>query len=338
MSNLSRPTQYTEPPHGYAGDNEWMKHSGYRFMVGSGRNVFFMNLISGIKQRQEACILCVTGRGGRGKTYISIRLATILDPKFDPAIQVVYTTEQLMRLLSEDSPLKRWQVIVVDEANLSMGNRTWSDELQKGLMSQMEAVRSKGYIIIIVSLGIDLLDVVMRKHIINYRIDVQKKGVGYVYSYWADVFSGEERHKALGEVRFLLPGWEQCQAVTQSCLTCKFSGLTKALYSKRDKWEQMGFKPCNNIRNRYEHRKKEYVEAANKNSLAKAEAKMNKSVVIGKDELLNYLKEYKPSLKLNSKGNWDLAAMKNALEVQYKGVTIGRDTLYAVRELFKAQS
>lgn len=331
--------QRTDPPHGYAGNNMWMKHTGYRFMVGSGRNVFFMNLISGIKKRQEACILCVTGRGGKGKTYLAIRLATILDPIFDPVIQVVYTTEQLMKLLSEDSPLKRWQVIVVDEANMSMGNRTWSDELQKGLMSQMEAVRSKGYVIIIVSLGIDLLDVVIRKHIINYRIDVQKRGVGWVYSYWADTFTGEERHKALGEVRFLLPGWEKCQALPPlSCLTCKFSGLLKSIYSKKDKWKQIGFKPCNNIRNRYELRKKEYVELDNKTSMAKAEAKVNSKMVLDKSEMLEYLKSLNPPLRINTKGNWDLGAMKNALEVQYKGATIGRDTLTEIRELYKSHT
>ena len=325
MSNLSK--QYTEAPHGYVGDNKWMKHTGYRFMVGSGRNVFFMNLISGIKQRQEACVLCVTGRGGRGKSYIATRLAQILDPKFKPELQVVYDTKQLMMLLSEDSPLKRWQVIIVDEAQMSMGNRTWSDELQKGLMSQMEAVRSKGYVIIIVSLGIDLLDVVMRKHVINYRIDVQKRGVGYVYSYFADTFTGEERHKALGEVRFLLPGWKFCQVVPPlSCLTCKFSGLTKSMYSNRDKWDSEGFEPCDNLRNVYEHKKKFYVEMANKKSLEKAEAKAEKSMGETDEMLVEELKILRPTIRINKKeGSLNVGDMLAKLNANKKGRRVGKD-------------
>ena len=226
MSKDLKITQYVDVK-GYTGTNKWMNHSGYRIMVGSGRSPFFLNLISQIKNNMESLVMVVTAKPGKGKTYMALRLAEILDPKFDPSQQIVYDTKQMLNAISETSPLKRGQVLLVDEAQFSMSSRSWSDQLQKDLMENLQAVRSKGLIIIIVALGVDLLDIILRKHIINFRLHIERKGVATVYSYDSHRFTGVEIVKKLGEVRFLLPGWEQCQAVTQSCLTCKFSGLTK---------------------------------------------------------------------------------------------------------------
>ena len=336
MMSESKGMQYCEPPKGYTGTNRWMNHSGYRIMVGAGRKPFFLNMIEQIKNKLEACIIVVTAKGGKGKTYIALRLAEILDPKFNPEIAVVYDQKQMLYLISDTSPLKHGQVIVLDEAQFSMSSRSWNDTLQKALMQQMEAVRSKGLIIIIVTLGVDLLDIIMRKHVINFRIHVERKGVGTVYSYDSHRFTGEEIVRKLGEVRFLLPDWEHCQNLG-SCLMCNFSGLRKSKWAQREKWEKMGFKPCRNMRVRYEVMKRVYVEMQNKDAVSKAEMAELKKMPLDKLAMVEYLVNLPTPIKLNSRGNWSDADMKIALGVEFKGQTIGRDTLNELKVMCRAQ-
>jgi hypothetical protein len=334
---MSKGEQYVDVP-AYKGVNKWMNHSGYRIMVGSGRSPFFLNLISQIKTEMGSLVMVVTAKPGKGKTYIALRLAQILDPRFNPREQIVYDTKQMLNAISETSPLKRGQVLLVDEAQFSMSSRSWSDQLQKDLMENLQAVRSKGLIIIIVALGVDLLDIILRKHIINFRLHVEKRGTATVYSYDSHRFTGDEIVKKLGIVKFLLPGWEECQAVPPlSCLKCPYSGLTKGKWRQREKWEEIKFRPCSNLRNRYEIMKKVYVEEQNKASVSNAEAKELKKMPLDKKAMVEYLLGLSTPLVLNSKGNWSDADMKVALSVEFKGQTIGRDTLNELKTMARAQ-
>lgn len=328
--------QYCAPPVGYKGTNKWMNHSGYRIMVGAGRKPFFLNLIEQIKNRLEACIIVVTAKGGKGKTYIALRLAEILDPKFNPEIQVVYDQMQMLNIISDTSPLKHGQVVLVDEAQFSMSSRNWNSDLQKSLMQQMEAVRSKGLIIIIVTLGVDLLDIIMRKHVINFRLHVERKGVATVYSYDSHRFTGDEIVRKLGEVRFLLPDWEHCQNL-RSCLMCNYSGLRKARWAQREKWEKMGFKPCRNMRVKYEMMKKLYVEEQNKKSVERAETAELKKQPLDKVAMVEYLINMPTPIKPNTKGNWGNAEVKIALNAEFKGVLVSRENINELKALCKAK-
>lgn len=330
--------QYVDAPKGYKGHNKWMNYGGYRIMVGGGRNPFLLNLIAHIKNNSESLVMVVTAKPGRGKTYMALRLAEILDPKFNPQIQIVYDTKQMLNAISETSPLKSGQVLLVDEAQFSMSSRSWSDQLQKDLMENMQAVRSKGLIIIIVALGVDLLDIILRKHIINFRLHVERRGVATVYSYDSHRFTGEEIVRKLGEVRFLLPGWEKCQAVRYSCLKCKFSGLIKSKWRTREKWEAEGFKPCQNLRVRYEFMKKIYVEEQNKASVSKAEARELKKMPLDKKGMVDYLLALDTPLDINSKGKWSTADMKVALSAGFKGINVPREVVEEIKVMARVQN
>jgi hypothetical protein len=333
---LSKGNQYTEAPKGFLGNNKWMIYGGYRIMVGPGRNPFFLNMISQIKNRMEACIIALTSKGGKGKSYLALRLAEILDSRFDPKIQVVYDRKQMMDLFSDTSPLRRWQVVVIDEATMSMGSRNWHEQMQKDLMEQMEAIRSKGLIIIIVTLGVDLLDIILRKHVINYRIHMERKGVGTVYSYDSHRFTGDEIVKKLGEVRFLLPGWEECQCLT-SCLVCEYSGLRKGKWKQKPKWNEIGFKPCNNMRNRYEIMKKDYVELRNRASVERANEEDKKKAKVDKKIIVEYLLKLNTRIKLNRNGNTDVLDLRDKVEAGFPELRVSRDVMNEIRRLYESQ-
>ena len=333
---MSNGLQYVEPPKGFVGINRWMNFNGYRVMVGSGRSPFFFNLISKIRHDNEACIVVITAKGGKGKSYLAMRLGQILDKKFNPKTQVVFDRMQFLEMLSEDSPLKRGQVVILDEAQFAAGSRNWHEQMQKDLMANLEAIRSRGLIIIFVVLGIDLLDIIIRKHIMNYRIHLMKRGTGIVYRYDSDMFDGTEFHQKLGEVRFLVPGWEQCRS-TRGCLVCKYSGLIKGKWRDRAKWTEMGFKPCQNIRNQYEIKKKGYIELMNKASIARADDDIKKKAPINEDAILKWLLELNPPIKINQKGKPDRVEISLRVESGFPSLKVSRDNIGKIARKYEME-
>ena len=334
---MSKGLQYCDPPKGYKGNYQWMNFKGKRRMVGAGRSPFFSNLIERIRRDKESLVIVVTARQGKGKSWFALRLAEEIDDKFDPEIQVVFDQKSMLKLISETSPLKRGRVILVDEAQMSLGARNWQEQMQKDLMTQMQAVRSKGLIIIVVTLGIDIIDVVMRKYIINYMAFMEKRGKASVYEIIVDRFTGKDYPKKLGTVYKKAPGYEKCQCLEPTCLVCPNSGIVASKWSKREKWKEIGFKPCMNIRAVYERKKKLYVELNNEEALVKAETAELKKKPLDKKGMCEYLLGLPTPIKLNSKGNWNDADMKVALSVGFKGQIIGRDTLNELKTMARAE-
>jgi hypothetical protein len=328
--------QYVEAPKGFVGLNRWMNYNGKRVMVGIGRSPFFFNLISKIKHDNEACIIIITAKGGKGKTFLAMRLGECIDKWFDPELQVIFDRKQFLEMLGEDSPLKRGQVLILDEAQFAAGSRTWHEQMQKDLMANLEAIRSKGLILIFVVLGIDLLDIIIRKHIMNYRVHLMKRGTGIVYRYDSDMFTGEEFHQKLGEVRFLVPGWEQCKS-TRGCLVCKYSGLSKGKWKQREKWKEIGFKPCDNMRNKYEIKKKIYIDLMNKASVARADEDIKKKAPVNEDEIVSYLLSLDTPLKLNRNGKPDRVEITLRVEGGFPDLKVSRETIGKIARRYELE-
>ena len=330
--------QFCSPPPGYKGNAKWMNINGFRYMIGIGRSPLLMIKIQKLKKNQESCVMVITGRPGKGKSYIALRLAQEIDRRFDVKKQLIYDRKALLNAIGEDSSIQRGQVLIVDEAQFAMASRNWSDSLQKDLMAQMQAVRSKGLIIIIVTLGISLIDNIMRDYIMSWHIDVESRGVGTVYEYNKDKFTDVVYHKFLTRINEPLPGYEQCKDLT-SCLICKKSGLLKGEWANKDKWGEGNFIPCPNIRAVYERHKKAYVDGQNKASIVKADIIENKHKVINFELVYNALINGNP-LPLNTKGNWRDADMKVKLNEidEFKGMNFSRDNLNILKTMGKQRN
>ena len=251
-------SQFVEPPSTYKGIAKVMDWKGIYVKTGSGYGPFFFNEIEKIRKNIEACIIVVTGPGGSGKTYFALRLAELLDPTFKPKIQVPFGSPAFLALISEDSPLKMGQFIIPDESQFTMGARNWYDDIQKDLMNQIEAVRSKGYVIMIIALNMAVLDKIARSYVMTHLIHMNKRGEATAYKFYMPAFAKEPYKKKLGKVRLKLPGAETCEH--SSCLRCRYSGLRKETWSRRDKWGEQKTPICQNIRAQYEREKKNYLE------------------------------------------------------------------------------
>jgi len=302
-------SQFVEPPSTYKGIAKTMDWKGIYVKTGSGYGPFFFNEIERIRRNIEACILVVTGPGGSGKTYFALRLAELLDPTFKPKVQVPFGSPAFLALISEGSPLKMGQFIIPDESQFTMGARNWYEDIQKDLMNQIEAVRSKGYVIMIIALNMAVLDKIARSYVLTHLIHMNKRGEATAYKFYMPAFAKEPYKKKLGKVRLKLPGSEECEH--NSCLRCRFSGLRKTMWAGRDKWLEEKTPICLNIRAQYEREKKTYLERA----ATEAGERRIKSIkpLYPENTMFTYSAQNKTKLKLTRMGKVDATHLRDTL-------------------------
>ena len=321
---MSKGNQYVDPPEGYTGNYKFMNYRGTRVKVGIGQTPFLLNIITRKLHNEESIVIVITGPPGIGKTYFALRIAEMVDKKFNPDIQVVYEQKQLLKIISDDSPIHKGQAVIIDEAQFSVGGRNWHEQLQKDLMEQLQAVRSKGLVLILVVLGIDILDLTLRKYILGLRIHMEKRGTGTVYKSTTDRFTGAHWEQPIGKAHLKVPGWKTCKQ-DKSCLSCRESGIRKTQWRNREKWDEEGFTPCMSLRAVYERRKKNYVEEHSKESLAVAEVKEIKAKPINMKQLTQDCFNKQNPLKLNNRGAWNKDEVRVYLSTIHPELRIGLD-------------
>lgn len=92
----------------------------------------------------EHFMAVVVGREGSGKSYSGIKLAEVVDPTFN-AERVVFDPARYIEKLQEwkENDETQGKVIVIDEAGVGMGVRTWYDKDQIMLNQVLQIVRDE---------------------------------------------------------------------------------------------------------------------------------------------------------------------------------------------------
>ena len=275
--------------------------NGYGIIVGPGHNTHILDDIQHRINKVKQNMIIVVGDPGEGKSYFGLRLAQIIDKYFDPETQIVFERLHLLSLIGFNSPLKMGQVIIIDEAQFIAGARRWYDDVQKDVMDHIEAIRSKGFVIIIVALNLNLLDKIIRRYVINKMMKMRNRGFARVYRIWTAQFTDKPYRKTIGDMSLRLPDAELCDF--PNCLTCKhLNGYSK------DK------RKCMTIRAIYERRKRSFLNEMNRISTKKAEAKERRKVDINVNDLIQHIIEAKDQLQYNRKGNAEPESIRMILE------------------------
>lgn len=304
FNSLEGIDQFVNPPAGYKGVNRFVNWHGFRCEMGSGYGTQFLDELESRRNSIEATLIVVTGGGGMGKTYFCLRLAEILDPKFDVDLQVPFGAQEFMQLIGPDSPLGMGRVIILDESQYGASSRDWYKDIQKDLMKQLEAVRSKGLIIFLVALNEQTLDLVARSYVLTHKIHMLSRGNGRVYKYNLGPFSKSPYPKTLSRSEhMLLPGAEECEHST--CLTCQFSGLSKRMWRSRKTWVERGVQVCQIIRARYERKKRSFLEEQVRLSNEKRVEKQAKKMNIEIPDVVKVLRENSAELRLTARDKID---------------------------------
>ena len=255
------------------------------FPVGDGRSLKIINEIQHNREEIRQNMIITVGRPGTGKSYFALRLAQLFDPYFNPTIQVVFERSRFLHLIGPDSPLKQGQVIVADESHFILGARNWQLDIQKDLLDNVEAVRSAGYIIIIVALHLRLLDVIIREHVLNMMMDMEDIGIARAYRLTFPTFAKEMQKRRLGRLKLPLPDAEYCAGL--NCLKCDY------LYKKQP--------TCYTCRAVYERMKKKFLGERNAEAQEKSASREHKHD-INYDDYLEKVIAHEKELDFNKNG------------------------------------
>jgi len=328
--------QYEDTPEDYMGPIQFLNWGGYKIAVyGASRlTVEFFDEIAARRRSNRSVIIIVTGSPGEGKSYLAMRFCEIFDQKFtvldtddertktpgkDPS-QIPFERESFLHLIGVDSPLDYGQCVLPDEAQYTMGARRWYEDLQKDLMESIESVRSKGLIIVIVSLHLDLLDRIVRKFVLTYMFHVEDRGRAVIYRLYTPRFETEMRKRRIGEIMLKLPSTEQCSH--SDCLRCDYSHIRKGIPPDTRK--------CKTNRAKYERRKKAFVDGRSAAAQAKSEAKRVKDRIVTDDEMADTIYENKEKIVRKASGKMDPVSLQIIIEDEY-GVSIGTQKCYKIR-------
>jgi len=295
-------------------DLEYLEEHGFKayrygntvFLHGPGYDTKVIDEILKKINNQESVVIAITGPPGTGKTYLGIALAQILDSNFhctdipppppgEDDGQVTFEREHIMFLTGANSPLERGQVVLPDESHFGIGARGWQNRDQQDVTNYIAAIRSKGFVLILIVLHTEMIDKMVRDFVVNYEIRVTNRGEGIVYRRWFPQFGKEVFKKRIGKIRLPLPDYELCKYPT--CLGCKH--LDPKDESKR----------CMTIRAVYERRKDQFL-----NSKATKAEEENAPSEENDPEILTKFFEYQDMLHLNSHNKLALGDIRKILK------------------------
>lgn len=106
--------------------------------------------------RNEHFVGCIVGREGSGKSGTALSIAEALDPTFH-ASRVCFRPADMLRLIDSDET-DQGSVIVLDEAGVGMGARSWYDQAQIKLNKTLQTVRDDNQILLLTLPALSELD------------------------------------------------------------------------------------------------------------------------------------------------------------------------------------
>jgi hypothetical protein len=222
-------------------------------VTGPGLSTQIMDEIIGKQKNNESVVIVITGTPGKGKTYLGIRWAQKLDERFhindipppppnEDDGQVTFDREHIQYLVGANTPLERTQVILMDEFHFGGGARSWQNKDQQKLVNLISAIRSKGFVLIIVVLNTKMVDVYVRDFVLNYQFAVTGRGKAVAYRRWFPEGATEAHRKRLGVMEMRLPDQDLCDY--PDCFKCKWLHASekkrcetiRAIYERRKEW------------------------------------------------------------------------------------------------------
>ena len=91
--------------------------------------------------KNEHFMCAIVGREGKAKSHTALKIASGVDPTFDEE-RVFFNVAHALSALNSDE-YGQGQMIVIDEAGVSMGNRTWYDRDQIDTNQALQTVRKE---------------------------------------------------------------------------------------------------------------------------------------------------------------------------------------------------
>ena len=108
-------------------------------------------------KRNNTFVGLIVGRVGTGKSYTSIKLASVLDPSFNME-RVVFNLKDLLELV-HSGKVGKGEVIVFDEAGISVSNRnSYMNIFNKAMSHLLQTWRHRNHILFVTVPSISFVD------------------------------------------------------------------------------------------------------------------------------------------------------------------------------------
>lgn len=289
------------------------------YLEGPGLTTKIINEIREKINKNMSVVICITGPPGTGKTYFGMRFAQKLDPNFhvvdtpppDPysdTSQVTFSREQIAYLTGENTPLERGQVILTDESHWGIGARSWQNRDQQEVVNYLAAIRSKGFILIIVVLHTRMIDALLRDFVLNYEFQVKDRGIATVYRRYFPPFGTEPYKNRLGKMKLRLPDY----------FLCNYSDCLRGKRGCKHLHAPLG-KRCMSMRAIYERRKEWFLNEKGRKS-------EEENTNITDEELIKTFYRFKDELTYTTHQNIEPASLKIIAKREH-GIKLGKHRL-----------
>ena len=138
-------------------------------------------------RKNEHFMGVVVGREGSGKSYTGIKLGEVVDPTFN-AERVVFDPSSYIEKLQEwkENDDTQGKVIVIDEAGVGMGVRTWYDKDQIMLNQVLQIVRDENMGVIFTLPRLEELDSQTRGRLHAFIETMEKQDGDWLKLKWLD--------------------------------------------------------------------------------------------------------------------------------------------------------
>ena len=138
-------------------------------------------------RKNEHFMGVVVGREGSGKSYTGIKLGEVVDPTFN-AERVVFDPSSYIEKLQEwkENDETQGKVIVIDEAGVGMGVRTWYDKDQIMLNQVLQIVRDENMGVIFTLPRLEELDSQTRGRLHAFIETMEKEDGDWLKLKWLD--------------------------------------------------------------------------------------------------------------------------------------------------------
>jgi hypothetical protein len=146
--------------------NNYLGMSGEEWLIGLIRRRLEDNL---------NWLMINIGQPGTGKSWAGLRIATLVDPSFDPTTGVVFTLEQFLDRINQGIP--PGSVILFDESGIDLGARAAMSKINKAFQALIESSRFLRLCVIFTVPSLAFIDLTARRlaHIILETEGVSKE-------------------------------------------------------------------------------------------------------------------------------------------------------------------
>jgi len=129
---------------------------------------------------------CIVGREGSGKSHTAIKIASGVDPTFD-ADRVFFDPSRLLEVLRDDEH-GAGTAVVIDEAGVGLGNRTWYDKDQILLNQALQTARDDNMCVLFTLPRLSELDSQTRGRLHTFiEMMSMNKREGYADARWLNL-------------------------------------------------------------------------------------------------------------------------------------------------------